>query len=49
VKELAAAQRDLSVLLCESEFKWARLLAQKTYVIERGETHEGAASGDRGE
>jgi branched-chain amino acid transport system ATP-binding protein len=45
VRELAAAQQGLSILVCESEFKWARLLAQKVYVIERGETHEEAASG----
>ena len=44
VRELAAAQQGLSILVCESEFKWARLLAQKVYVIERGETHEEAAS-----
>ncbi len=39
-KELAAAEEGMSVLVCESEFKWARLLAQKTYVIERGETRD---------
>jgi len=39
-KELATAEEGMSVLVCESEFKWARLLAQKTYVIERGETRD---------
>jgi branched-chain amino acid transport system ATP-binding protein len=43
VKELAEAEQGLSVLVCESESKWARLLAQKIYVIERGETSEQAA------
>lgn len=37
VEELAEAEQGLSVLVCESEFKWARRLAQKIYVIERGE------------
>ncbi len=39
-KELATAEMGMSVLVCESEFKWARLLAQKTYIIERGETRD---------
>ena len=43
VQELAEAEQGLSVLVCESEFKWARLLATKTYVIERGETVEETA------
>ena len=43
VKELAEAEQGLSVLVCESEFKWARLLAEKIYVIERGETVEEVA------
>ncbi len=42
VKELAAAQEGLSVLLCESEFKWPRMLAHRIYVIERGEATEEA-------
>jgi branched-chain amino acid transport system ATP-binding protein len=37
VKELAQAEHGLSVLLCESEFKWPRLLASRIYLIERGE------------
>ncbi len=40
VKELADTEHGLSVLVCESEFKWARLLAGKIYIIERGETVE---------
>jgi branched-chain amino acid transport system ATP-binding protein len=40
VKELAEAEQGLSVLVCQSEFKWARLLATKIYVIERGEIIE---------
>jgi branched-chain amino acid transport system ATP-binding protein len=40
VKELAAAEQGMSVLLCESEFKWPRMLAKHIYVIERGETME---------
>jgi branched-chain amino acid transport system ATP-binding protein len=44
VKELAEAEQGLSVLVCESEFKWARLLATKTYVIERGEATEESAA-----
>jgi branched-chain amino acid transport system ATP-binding protein len=43
VQELAAAEQGLAVLVCESEFKWARLLAGKTYLIERGETVEETA------
>ena len=38
VRELVAADRGLSVLLCESEFKWPRLIASTIYRIERGET-----------
>jgi branched-chain amino acid transport system ATP-binding protein len=38
VRELIEADQQLSVLLCESEFKWPRLLAGRIYVIERGET-----------
>jgi branched-chain amino acid transport system ATP-binding protein len=38
VRELIEADQQLSVLLCESEFKWPRLLAGQIYVIERGET-----------
>ena len=38
VKELAEAEQGLAVLVCESEFKWARLLAENIYIIERGET-----------
>jgi branched-chain amino acid transport system ATP-binding protein len=37
VKELAEAEQGLSVLLCESESKWARLLAKTIYLIERGQ------------
>jgi branched-chain amino acid transport system ATP-binding protein len=40
LKELAAAEQGMSVLLCESEFKWPRLLAKRIYLIERGETVE---------
>ncbi len=43
VKEMAAAEQGLSVLICESEFKWPRLLASKIYLIERGETAEEGA------
>ena len=38
VRELAEAEQGMSVLLCESEFKWPRLLASRMYLIERGET-----------
>jgi len=38
VGELQQAQAGLSVLVCESDFKWARRLTQKIYIIERGET-----------
>jgi branched-chain amino acid transport system ATP-binding protein len=38
VRELVETEHDLSALLCESEFKWPRLLASQMYVIERGET-----------
>jgi branched-chain amino acid transport system ATP-binding protein len=37
VKELAQTESGLSVLLCESEFRWPRLLASRIYLIERGE------------
>jgi branched-chain amino acid transport system ATP-binding protein len=37
VIELQQAQAGLSVLVCESDFKWVRRLAQIVYVIERGE------------
>jgi branched-chain amino acid transport system ATP-binding protein len=40
VQELVGAEQALSVLICESEFKWPRLLASKIYRIERGETIE---------
>ncbi|HYU19587.1 MAG TPA: ATP-binding cassette domain-containing protein [Chloroflexota bacterium] len=45
VRELAAAEQGLSVLICESEFKWPRLLASKIYLIERGETTEEKGDG----
>jgi branched-chain amino acid transport system ATP-binding protein len=38
VRELAQAEQGLAVLVCESEFKWPRMLASRMYVIERGET-----------
>jgi branched-chain amino acid transport system ATP-binding protein len=38
VREMVEAERGVSVLLCESEFKWPRLLASQIYLIERGET-----------
>jgi branched-chain amino acid transport system ATP-binding protein len=38
VRDLCQADHGVSALLCESEFKWPRLLAQDLYVIERGET-----------
>jgi branched-chain amino acid transport system ATP-binding protein len=46
VRELTEAESGVSVLLCESEFKWPRLLASRIYVIERGESvvEEGARS-----
>ena len=44
VKELAETEQGLSVLVCQSEFTWARLLATKLYVIERGEIVEEGAS-----
>jgi branched-chain amino acid transport system ATP-binding protein len=45
VKELSEAEQGLSVLVCESETKWARLLAKRIYVIERGETRvEGSSA-----
>ncbi len=41
VRELSqAAGARFSVLVAESEFKWARLLADRMYVIERGEIVE---------
>jgi len=45
VEELSAAGEGVSVLLCDSEFKWPRMLARQMYVIERGEaTRETASS-----
>jgi branched-chain amino acid transport system ATP-binding protein len=44
-KELAEARTGLSVLVCESEHKWARLLASQTYLIERGEAAVEAEGG----
>jgi branched-chain amino acid transport system ATP-binding protein len=44
VRELAEAEQGLSVLLCVSESKWTRLLANKTYLIERGEIAAEGAS-----
>jgi ABC-type branched-subunit amino acid transport system ATPase component len=38
VKEMVEAEQGIAVLLCESEFKWPRLLASRMYLIERGET-----------
>jgi branched-chain amino acid transport system ATP-binding protein len=38
VKEMVEAEQGIAVLLCESEFKWPRLLASRIYLIERGET-----------
>ena len=38
VRDLCQAEHGVSALLCESEFKWPRLLASQLYVIERGET-----------
>jgi branched-chain amino acid transport system ATP-binding protein len=38
VRDLCQAEHGVSALLCESEFKWPRLLASQIYVIERGET-----------
>ena len=43
VRELCAAEGGVSALLCESEFKWPRLLATQIYLIERGETTMEAA------
>jgi branched-chain amino acid transport system ATP-binding protein len=40
VRDLCAAEHGVSALLCESEFKWPRLLASQIYQIERGETAE---------
>jgi branched-chain amino acid transport system ATP-binding protein len=40
VGDLQQAQADLAVLVCESDFKWARRLASRIYVIERGEAWE---------
>jgi branched-chain amino acid transport system ATP-binding protein len=46
VRELVETEQGLSALLCESEFKWPRLLTDQIYVIERGETvRESAAQG----
>jgi branched-chain amino acid transport system ATP-binding protein len=38
VREMVEAEQGIAVLLCESEFKWPRLLASRMYLIERGET-----------
>jgi branched-chain amino acid transport system ATP-binding protein len=38
VRELVETEQGLSVLLCESEFKWPRMLASRIYTIERGQT-----------
>jgi branched-chain amino acid transport system ATP-binding protein len=38
VRDLCQAEHRVSALLCESEFKWPRLLASQIYLIERGET-----------
>lgn len=38
VQDLAASRPELSVLVCESDFKWARSLTDQIYLIERGET-----------
>lgn len=46
VRELVQAERGVSALLCESEFKWPRLLASHIYLIERGETVD-EATGSR--
>src|SRR2546428_6535378 len=43
VRELVEAERGVSALLCESEFKWPRLLASHIYLIERGETVDKSA------
>ena len=40
VRELVQVDQGVSVLLCESEFKWPRLLANRIYTIERGQTHD---------
>jgi branched-chain amino acid transport system ATP-binding protein len=44
VREMAEAERGISALLCESEFKWPRQLASRIYMIERGETAEEPAA-----
>jgi len=38
VRDLCQAEHGVSAVLCESEFKWPRLLASQIYLIERGET-----------
>jgi branched-chain amino acid transport system ATP-binding protein len=43
VGELQQAQAGLSVLVAESDFKWARRLTSMIYLIERGETRLEAA------
>lgn len=40
VREFQEHRPGLAVLVAESEFKWAKLLAQKLYTIERGATAE---------
>lgn len=40
VREFQEHRPGLAVLVAESEFKWAKLLAQKLYTIERGTTAE---------
>ena len=40
VQEFQARRPRLAVLVAESEVKWVRLLAQRTYSIERGTTAE---------
>lgn len=44
VGELQQAQAGLSVLVAESDFKWVRRLAEKVYLIERGEATEELAA-----
>src|SRR5919202_928001 len=46
VRDLCQAEHGVSALLCESEFKWPRLLASQIYVIERGETTLESARAD---
>jgi branched-chain amino acid transport system ATP-binding protein len=44
VGELQQAQAGLSILVAESDFKWVRRLAEKVYLIERGEATEEQAA-----